>query len=54
MGLTLDQLDPVEAVIEPDPAAVEVYRGLRPLVDHVAEAVLAATESLPGPDDSPF
>ena len=47
MGLTLDQLDPVEAVIEPDPAAVELYRGLRPRVDHVAEAVLAATESLP-------
>ena len=36
MGLTLDQLDPVEAVIEPDPAAVEIYRGLRPQVDHVA------------------
>ena len=49
MGLTLDQLDPVEAVIEPDPAAVELYRGLRPRVDHVAEAVLAATESLPEP-----
>ena len=27
MGLTLDQLDPVEAVITPDPAAVEIYRG---------------------------
>ena len=27
MGLTLDQLDPVEAVIEPSPAAVELYRG---------------------------
>ena len=48
MGLTLDQIDPVAAVIEPTPAAVEFYRALRPRVDHVAEAVLAATESLPG------
>lgn len=48
MGLTLDQLDPVAAVIEPTPSAVEFYRSLRPRVDHVAEAVLAATESLPG------
>jgi sugar (pentulose or hexulose) kinase len=53
MGLTLDVLDPVEALIEPDPAGVEVYRGLRPRADHVAEAVLAATESLPGPGRSP-
>ena len=52
MGLTLDQLDPVEAVIEPDPAAVEIYRGLRPTVDHVAAAVLAATEALPEPGRS--
>jgi xylulokinase len=50
MGLTLDQLDPVEAVIEPDPEAVETYRSMRSRVDHVAEAVLAATETLPGPD----
>jgi hypothetical protein len=50
MGLTLDQLDPIEAVIEPSPAAVELYRALRQRVDHVAESVLAATESLPGPD----
>ena len=48
MGLTLDQIDPVAAVIEPTPSAVEFYRALRPRVDHVAEAVLAATESLPG------
>ena len=54
MGLSLDALDPVEALIEPDPAAVEVYRGLRPRADHVAEAVLAATESLPGPGRSPI
>jgi xylulokinase len=51
MGLTLDQLDPIEAVIEPDPAVVELYRGLRPRVDHVAESVLAATETLPGADE---
>jgi hypothetical protein len=38
----------VAAVIEPTPSAVEFYRSLRPRVDHVAEAVLAATESLPG------
>ena len=50
MGLSLDQLDPVVGVIEPDPVAVEVYRGLRPQVDHVAMSVLAATESLPGAD----
>jgi xylulokinase len=54
IGLSLDQLDPVEAVIEPDPAAVEVYRRLRPLVDHVAEAVLTATDSIPESDNSPF
>jgi xylulokinase len=47
MGLTLEQLDPVAAVIEPDPAAVDLYRRLRHQVDHVAEAVLEATESLP-------
>ena len=50
MGLTLDQLDPVEAVITPDPAAVELYRALRPQVDHVARSVLDATASLPGAD----
>jgi xylulokinase len=43
MGLTMEQLDPVEAVIVPDPAAVAFYRGLRPQVDHVAMAVLDAT-----------
>ncbi|HXZ62835.1 MAG TPA: hypothetical protein VEG62_08840, partial [Acidimicrobiales bacterium] len=48
MDLTLEQLDPVEEVIEPDPASVEVYRGLRPMVDHVAESVIAATDSVPG------
>jgi hypothetical protein len=48
MGLTLDQIDPVAAVIEPTPTAVEFYRALRPRVDHIAEAVLAATESPPG------
>ena len=50
MGLTLDRLDPVAAVIQPDPAAVEVYRALRPRIDHVAQSVLAATASLPGSD----
>jgi len=53
MGFSLDVLDPVEALIEPDPAGVDVYRGLRPRADHVAEAVLAATESLPDPGHSP-
>jgi len=53
MSLTLDQLDPVEALIVPDPAVVEVYRGLRARVDHVAVSALAATESLPGPDRIP-
>ncbi len=53
MGLTLDELDPVEALIEPDLRAVDVYRGLRARVDHVAVSALAATESLPGPDRSP-
>jgi xylulokinase len=47
MGLTLEHLDPVVALIEPDPAAVEVYRALRPQVEHVAQAVLAATATLP-------
>jgi len=47
LDLTLEQLDPVVALIEPDPAAVEVYRSLRPQVEHVAIAVLAATESFP-------
>jgi sugar (pentulose or hexulose) kinase len=50
IGLTLDQIDPIEAVIEPSPAAVELYRSLRPRIDHVAESVLAATETLPGSD----
>jgi sugar (pentulose or hexulose) kinase len=50
MGLTLEQLDPVDAVITPDPAAVELYRNLRPQADHVAGAVLAATESFPRAD----
>jgi sugar (pentulose or hexulose) kinase len=47
MGLTLEQLDPVAAFIEPDPAMVSLYRGMRSQVDHVADAVLAATESFP-------
>jgi sugar (pentulose or hexulose) kinase len=47
MGLSLDQLDPVVRVIEPEAEAVEVYRSLRAQVDHVAAAVLAATASLP-------
>ena len=53
LGLTLEQLDPVAAEIRPDPAAVGVYRAMRPMVDHVAEAVLAATESLPATDPVP-
>ncbi len=48
MGLSLDDLDPVVGVIEPEADAVEVYRNLRPQVDHVAIAVLEATASLPG------
>jgi xylulokinase len=47
MDLALEQLDPVEAVIEPDPQSVQVYRAMRLTVDYVAEAVLTATESLP-------
>ena len=47
MGLVLDQLDPVEAVITPDPATVELYRRLRPHVEHVTAAILAATEEAP-------
>ncbi len=53
LGLTLEQLDPVAAEIRPDPDAVGVYRAMRPMVDHVAEAVLAATESLPSTDPLP-
>jgi hypothetical protein len=53
MGLTLEQLDPVEAVITPDPATVELYRRLRPQVEHVAAAVLAATEEFPWTDSGP-
>ena len=45
MGLTVDRLDPVAAVIEPDPNSVEVYRSLRRRMDHVAYSVLAATAS---------
>ena len=44
MDLTLDQLDPPEAPIEPDPAAVEVYRTLRPGVDHVASTVITVVD----------
>ena len=47
MGLTLDQLDPVEAVITPDAPTVDFYRRLRPQVEHVATALLAATEEFP-------
>jgi collagenase-like PrtC family protease len=50
MGLTLEQLDPVEAVITPDPETVELYRRMRPQVEHVASAVLAATEEFPWTD----
>jgi len=34
-------------MIVPDPAAVELYRSLRPQVEHVATSVLAATASFP-------
>ena len=44
------QARPGGGVIEPDADAVEVYRGMRPQVDHVAMSVLAATASLPGAD----
>ena len=47
MDLTLDQLDPPQPAIEPAPAAVEFYRQLRPMVDHAAEAVIAATDTRP-------
>ena len=50
MNLALEQIDPVAAVIGPDPDAVELYRRLRAQVDHVALSVLAATESLPEPE----
>ncbi len=50
MGLTLEQLDPVEAIITPDAATVELYRRMRPQVEHVATAVLAATEEFPWAD----
>jgi xylulokinase len=53
LNLTLLQLDPVDAVITPDPAAVDLYRRLRPQMDHVAAAVLAATESFPWADRAP-
>ena len=49
LGLTLDQLDPVSDVITPAPETVEIYRRLRSQVDHVASAVLEATESFPWP-----
>ncbi len=51
LELTLDQLDPVVALIEPDPEAVEIYRAMRPQVEHVATSVLAATETLPRPSE---
>jgi sugar (pentulose or hexulose) kinase len=47
MDLTLEQLDPPQPAIKPDPGAVEVYRRLRPTVDYVAGAVIAATDSAP-------
>ena len=50
MGLTLEQLDPVEAIITPDAATVELYRRMRPQVEHVATAMLAATEEFPWAD----
>jgi sugar (pentulose or hexulose) kinase len=53
MGLTLEQLDPVEAVITPDAATVELYRRMRPQVEQVATAVLAATGDFPGADSAP-
>ena len=37
-ALALDQLDPVVAEIEPDPAGVDLYRALRPVADRVAAA----------------
>ncbi len=53
MGLTLEQLDPVEAIITPDAATVELYRRMRPQVEHVATAVLAATEEFPWAEGGP-
>ena len=48
LAARLDRLDPVVAVIEPDPDSVEVYRSLRRRMDHVAHSVLAATASALG------
>ena len=48
MGFTLDQLDPVEAIMHPDPATVELYRRMRPRSSTWPTAVLAATEEFPG------
>ncbi len=48
LDLTLDQLDPVAAVITPDPATVEQYREVRAQVEHVAHSILDATASAPG------
>jgi sugar (pentulose or hexulose) kinase len=53
MGLTLEQLDPVEAVITPDTETVALYRRMRPHVDHVASAVLAATAEVLPTDGGP-
>ena len=53
LGLTLDQIDPVEAVITPDAPTVELYRRMRPQVEHVATAVLAATETFPWAESGP-
>jgi sugar (pentulose or hexulose) kinase len=47
MNLSLDQIDPVEDVIEPERHLVALYRRQRSRVDHVAHSVLSATESLP-------
>jgi xylulokinase len=38
--LTLDTIDPVVSEMAPDPAGVELYRGMRPAADRVAGAVL--------------
>jgi sugar (pentulose or hexulose) kinase len=38
--LTLDQIDPVVAEIEPVPARVDLYRSLRPTADRVAATLL--------------
>jgi hypothetical protein len=40
LDVHLDQLDPLDEVITPDPDAVAAYRELRPWIDHVTTTLL--------------